>query len=377
MDCGDSSDTQQSKNIEEVERIEADTKDEFDVTKEFGNVLSERPSEQNNTDSVENVNVEKSNDNDNDRTLVDFNAKQGEEEEFIKRKALENPRETVKINPRQGCELCNYTGYVTDGLGIKTVCSCRIREQYQPRVIKDTTPKVKILDKELLDAVIPNKYKEVEFSYDFCRTKVAEMARIQNCTVHNFEGYMQTLSSILAKLATGTLEQSFILGAPNGFGKASFVYTAMKRVLGRGGKVVPFMSLTELARYKVDYEKNLIECLRYNKKYSKSEEQRFDWSDFMDADVLFTYISPNDKELETMILYNIMGVRGNKGKPTIVMTSESLYRFTTDSHLKERYWDNMLAYLREDMTSVDRLIHKSCFKKYNNSIMQVQKGVDF
>ena len=78
------------------------------------------------------------------------------------------------------------------------------------------------------------------------------------------------------------------------------------------------------------------------------------------------------------MLYDLIKVRSKNGKPTVVMTSQSLQWYTSDAKLMERYWSDILSYKGQITNGVglDRLIQVACYKRAFIS-MGAKKGVDY
>lgn len=318
---------------------------------------------------------------------VKLPSKQSEDIEKIKEALIESndthkEATTIQIKPRvgPGCVKCRFTGWITvdEKSGFSVKCDCQVREETKAKETKVVIASA-IKDKEKLRGLIPLERRKDEYDSEIVKNRVKEISANQNCRIYNFDNFDSLMNTILSEVSTGTLKHSYILGAPNGFGKTTFVYTAIKRIVAREGKAVPYIALSELALEKVNYEEKLVERLK-NPRFgmSKKEDNEYDWADYLNADVLFTYLSSIDsKTLESMILSAIVCLRGTKGLPTVVMTSASIAPYKNDLKLKKYYWDEMLDYGGKLVEAgYDRLIHKSCFKLYDNP-MQVVKGVDY
>lgn len=283
--------------------------------------------------------------------------------------------------PGSGCEKCNYTGWIKDAsTGIETKCDCQLIAKRTPKLKKSNKPKVNIENQNLLRNIIPLERRKDEYSLEIALERIRKICNSQNCKVAKYDTYTETLNTILGQIITSKLKNSYIIGAPNGFGKSTFVYTALKRLLAQNKKVVPYLSLVELAEKKVEYETRLLEKLK-NPRFSKPlrrEPDEFIWKDFIEADVLFTFMSAvGSKEIESMILSAIMTLRASKNRPTVVMMSTSIEPYIYDDKLRKYYWDDMFTYSnKEEEVGVDRLIHRSCYRQYNTS-MPIRKGIDY
>ncbi len=267
-----------------------------------------------------------------------------------------------------GCEKCNYTGYITDSLtGLKVKCSCGLSGNTTKKKEKgETALKVKINNSDMLSKIIPQQRLNDEFSTDISAENVREIALFQGCEIVNFDKYIDTLNNILTTINSHKLDKSYLIGAPNGFGKSTFVYTALKRLIARDKKVVPYISLSEIAKLKIEEDDYCLYRLRNSKNKEVTVHSEFKWSDFVNADVLFTYLSAvESKEIESAILFNLLQLREKKGKPTVVFISTSLNPYTSDNRLRQYYWNEMLEYI-PNRHRLDRLTHISTYKQYRN-----------
>ena len=295
--------------------------------------------------------------------------------------------QNVLNNMKVGCDRCNRTGYVVDEeTGITVQCDCVVSNlEVLKRQLAETSAPNYILQNEtamsqLLDMVIPKQRQDDEFSISIGKDKILEILKGADCRVVGVTDFLDKVGIILSEIALGLIGHSYILGAPNGFGKTTFVYTAIKRLMAQGKKVVPYKSLTELAQVKIDYEKDILAQFKFGFKGEK-KEKGFTWKDYLDADVLFTYLStPSSGELESAVLSALMSIRGNNRKPTIVMTSTSLKIYTANPELYKYYWCDMLDNSigeSKDNVGPDRLIHHSCYMIKQGPDYTVKKGRDY
>ena len=185
--------------------------------------------------------------------------------------------------------------------------------------------------------------------------------------------------------------RSYLIGAPNGFGKTSFVYESLITLNKHGFRVAPYISLTELAQLRDDDERYLLRpkhivkykyIVRDNDEYheiGKDEdgneivgdeyvkrpakiENLFSFRDYVNADCLFTFFTEETaKDIESHMLSQILQIRGAKGLPTIVTTCNSLKLYTSQPKLKQYIWDEILAYSEKD-NCYDKIYHVSCYK---------------
>ena len=251
-------------------------------------------------------------------------------------------------------------------------------------------------------ALIPEAYINTEFDV----LKVRDNYRDQSTNTRkhemiHFDEYIETTCDILNSIRRGEkIRGSYIIGAPNGLGKTSFVHTAIMLMYQRRMRVVPYISLSEIAELKVENEKRLarglemklsdrvyqenitylndkgdpnrsrhvemsyyvdIEDNNYYKKPIVITGQ-YSYSEYLNADILFCFLTePSSKEIESYILKSILEIRSAKGLPTVVMVSTSLNPYKNHNVLGPLIWQEILSY-NSNKKSFDRLEHISCFR---------------
>lgn len=313
-----------------------------------------------------------------------------EQLEYIRKysdKTKEQPKKPAQTEFEKvgtGCIKCGFTGLIEDPItGIKAICDCQYREkmrlenEQKERVeFERRNIRLGIKDQKMLELVIPEDRRESDFQEQKAKEHIGSMAVAQNVMIKNYPNYVAGIIEILNNIENDSLNQSYLIGSPSGFGKETAVYTGIKRLLAKGKKVVPYKSLVELGAIKVEYEKELLRQMRgvYD---GNKEKPDFTWKDYLEADVLFTYLSSvASKELESEVLYGIMNIRSKNGLPTIVTTTFPIEAYTSVPKLKQRYWDDMLAYkeVKEGRKQFDRLYHISCFKLYD---IVAKRGKDY
>lgn len=301
--------------------------------------------------------------------------------ERIKELLLKNSKQEVeRVKHGKGCKKCGYTGWITDEeTGMTVQCDCQSVTELKKQV-QAKAPQVKIKNTRALEAVVPIDYRDRDFDLEKAKTYAGSIAMNLELRIMGYGSYIDTVKTVLTSINTSELKNSYIIGAPNGFGKATFVYTAIKRLIAQGKPVVPYLSLIELAELRVEYEDRLLSKLK-NPRFSKSlrlDPDEYIWKDFIGAPVLFTYFSSVDsKVIESAALNALMNLRSAKGRPTIVTTAFSLDPYVGDQKLRSYYWNDMISITnKESSTGVDRLIHRSCYLRPMNS-MNVVKGVDY
>lgn len=254
--------------------------------------------------------------------------------------------------------------------------------------------------------LVPEAYMNCEFDTD----KIADNQRAQNrvsnrrFVIKRFDDYKNVTLGIIATILSNKLpNQSYVIGAPNGFGKTSFVNSCIMAMYGQGRqKVTPYISLMDLAQVKVANDKRLLGGVTsksiyrpswddaYNSEeyiksfYDKFDEEtyvkkpiniidQFSWSEYMNCDVLFCYFTDiTSKVLESEIFKTAITIRGTKGLPTIAMISTSLDPYKNDKNLGEFVWNEILAYDSAE-PSYDRVKHVSCYKDYNAPLKTISK----
>lgn len=250
-------------------------------------------------------------------------------------------------------------------------------------------------------ALIPPAYKDVEFDVQHVKDNVVAQARAARTKfkVRMFGSYIRTLNDIITSIRRGNIPNcSYLIGAPNGFGKTSFVNTCLKIMLQRDWHAVPYISLSELAELRVENERKLLLGMGLKKAIGGENEEdepnyyygdyknivkmpktitgRYSWSEYMNSDVLFCFFSTIDSKLiESHTLKCVLDIRSAKGLPTVVFISTSLNPYTMDRNLREYVWDEILAY-KEDVNCFDRVYHVSCYKTPNNIIKDNELGIE-
>lgn len=235
------------------------------------------------------------------------------------------------------------------------------------------------------DYIVPFAYKNAVFDVERIKSNIKKArTREKLYKVKNFAKYQEICEKILNGLRMDKLpDMSYIIGAPNGFGKTSFVTECLITLRHYRINVVPYISLWELAQLKVENEVRLMSPFKkftedtadgsvtyvepaeqkYNAvKKPKIVVNNFSYSEYINADCLFVFLSGiESKEIESYTLKQVLSIRGAKGLPTIVMCSESLLPYENDQKLREYVWAEIKAY-SEDVGTYDRVFHISCWK---------------
>lgn len=249
--------------------------------------------------------------------------------------------------------------------------------------------------------LIPEAYANVEFDVDHIKENITAQSKAsaRKFKVVKFNNYISTLNSILSSIRTGSRPDcSYIIGAPNGFGKTSFVNTCIKVMYAQGMKAVPYISLTELAELRAENEKSLLKGVSVKARKSLEGDEgensyafssdsdymkmpkvitgMYSWSEYINSDILFCFFSSIDsKVIESHTLKGLLEIRGAKGLPTVVFIATSIDPYRIDYNLREFVWDEILAY-KEDTNCFDRVYHVSCYKRANNTIGDNDLAID-
>lgn len=242
--------------------------------------------------------------------------------------------------------------------------------------------------------IVPQAYENSAFDIEKIKENIRLMYKRSKGAfiTYKLPDYEQICNGILSSIRMKKLPaRSYLIGAPNGFGKTSFVYESLITLNAHGFRVAPYISLTELAQLRLDDEKELLhpktnvvykymvkeaeqyyEVLKDNSgneiignEYIKRPdkiENVFSFRDYINADCLFTFFTEETaREIESYMLSQILQIRGAKGLPTIVMMSKSLELYLKQPKLKQYIWDEILAFSEVD-NCFDRVYHVSCYK---------------
>lgn len=255
-------------------------------------------------------------------------------------------------------------------------------------------------DQAVYEFVIPKAYRNATFDAKMIKENLKYMFSRERRKIINFSGYMETCNGILSAIRMKKLPtRSYIIGAPNGFGKTSFVTECLITLRHHGFVVAPFISLRELADIRAESEKRLMTPFRAFKESSEFDSNRdvyytepnvtvgyikkpeiivgrYSFSEYINADCLFVSLSDiTSKDIETRVLYQLLSIRGAKGLPTIVLTSQSIDPYFKDKKLKTIYWDEMIAHSEREYC-YDRLLHVSTYKSDKYSKLDDKSTVD-
>ena len=254
----------------------------------------------------------------------------------------------------------------------------------------------------VLAGIIPNAYIDCDFNIEqiTINQTLQAKATARKFKCINFDSYKEVTEGIISTIIANKLpDRSYIIGAPNGFGKTSFVNSCILKLFALNRMCVPYISLTELAQVRLTNEQRIAEGIlsdRYymgsyknahlgedyrNKLYSDIDKEtyvkmpihiidKFSWSEYINSDILFCYFTDvRSRVIESEILKTVVNIRGTKGLPTIAMISTSLNPYKNDPKLAEMVWNEILD-TNGTMPGYDRFQHVSCYKDYNAPLIK-------
>lgn len=234
-------------------------------------------------------------------------------------------------------------------------------------------------------SIVPKAYKYATFDTDRIMSNLINQYKrrkgMYTISGIKYNKYLQICQGILSSIRMGKLpDKSYLIGAPNGFGKTSFVMECLMTLLKMSYNVVPYISLWELAQIRVENEHRLMNPY---KKFEDKEKNyaytnpnvtpgfvkkpeiivgRYSYSEYINADCLFVSLTDLiSKDIESHTLYQLLNIRGSKGLPTIVMMSTSLVPYKNDRNLRIQVWDEIETSIEQE-GCYDRLYHISCYK---------------
>ena len=251
-------------------------------------------------------------------------------------------------------------------------------------------------DQAVRERIVPQSYRDATFNIEKIKENIRAQYKLNKMyKVYKFNDYANVCNNILCTIRMKQLpDMSYIIGAPNGFGKTSFVTECLMTLRAHGYKVAPYISLWELAQIRVDNEHRIMNPYR---KFIKEDDQvvyyeqnssdlyikkpqivtnGYSYSEYINADCLFvSFTDIISKDIESHTLYQLLSIRGAKGLPTIVTISTSLEPYENDRALKEYVWDEIRNY-NENRKSFDRVYHVSCYKRKDLNLNNQGQNID-
>lgn len=269
------------------------------------------------------------------------------------------------IKGKSDCDICGGRGYTLNAFGMKERCHCTLAvDKPKEKVEYMDVSLVKNLHyKEMINKVIPKTRLKDDYSLAYFDNNVEMMLLRQNCRLVGENEYKAVINKLLNEAAVGNIKQSYLLSAPNNFGKTTLVHTLLKRYIYKDKSVVPYINLSQLAILRLSYEEAVKARLWGSTKDEKSVNG-FTWQDWITADFVAVKLTETDSAVvESAMLASLLNRRGENDLPTLVTMQYPVRPYTENLQLKRTYWDNILAY-NEIKTGTDRLIYKCTYKQY-------------
>lgn len=264
------------------------------------------------------------------------------------------------------------------------------KEAERTEVDKRIQPEIKMTTRDLAVAkkLVPERYKNAEFDADRIEEAFKEdMKRLHNMySVEKFSRYKEVCYGILTTLRTGNLpDRSWLIGAPNGFGKTTFANECIMIMEEKNMRTVPYISLLELAEIRIAEEKRILRGIdsrnMNDNGYTELGKMPVDvtgcysWSEYMNSECLVCYFTDvASRNIESRTLYQILSIRAAKALPTIVMIATSLKPYVNDITLRDQVWSEILG-VENLKYGYDMLTHVSCYKLRRNAIMNAEEGM--
>lgn len=260
--------------------------------------------------------------------------------------------------------------------------------------------------------LVPKEYRKAIFDIHKIKENVKRdwINSKELYLTYYFKEYIELCTNILNTIRFGELpKRSYIIGAPRGFGKASFVNECIMTLNKNCYRVAPYISLYELGEIRKIDTNNIMRPYSYFEYYRQIAEDRankqevdkeyltqytkngikgnyhieptinrgidvtklktpkavygqYSYSEYINSACVFVALSGiASKDVESQELLQLMNIRSMKGLPTIVTVGTSLDPYTSDINLREQVWDDLLT-RHEDEDLYDRLYHVSTYK---------------
>lgn len=293
--------------------------------------------------------------------------------------------ENTEYDGDPNCSKCRGKGYMLEPvLGLKIKCDCVDRYK-ELKSSKEGTVHgiIKVKGTALLTecmelGLIPRRRINDLLGFREMGDRIGALCKEngESINLYDYEIYKTAIKNVLSCFVVNKeLDYSILFSAPNGFGKTTFVYSCLKLLVLNGKKVVPFVSLFELAQKRLDYmtdttwrkgddyytdtERKMMANASYNGrvKYNKKlqseqveeeeivepkkfidmtdtekdiyiqgiKDKNYTYKDYLDSDVLFCQLSVAEQSyIEISTLKSIMDYRGLHCKPTIIITDRNI-----------------------------------------------------
>lgn len=266
------------------------------------------------------------------------------------------------------------------------------------------------------NSIIPKDFQDAVFDIEKIKNNILAQIKAGGVrfNVRGIKDYEQVCNRIIFQIKSGIIpNRSYLIGAPNGFGKQSFVTECLVECFKNNWTTVPYISLNELAIIAAAEEEASLRGLmstnsrigsqEYSYREDKFKDKRvlgvddldmydfdtirkvytkmpntiignFSWSEYINAPVLFVFFSAiNNRKMEAHTLKSLLMIRSAKGYPTIALTSDSIDPFEKDP-VVGKFWRDIVLRCRDvkpdtgqyndyfEMNDKGTALHVSCYK---------------
>lgn len=288
---------------------------------------------------------------------VETENKRKAEKEENDRKLEEASRELLKLADGE-CTLCNGSGLMAGKFGTKTICRCikeRQKRLLDEKALEEQSSKpvyhATLGERNNITALklVPEEHKDAEFEMNRLTGKGGklELLSIMHKSTVIDNGYIKGLSEILSTIQfRNKLKHSYLISAPNGYSKTTFVYTCIRLLYLSGKKAVPYISILQLMELLSDYiSEHSIFNGGINERQAQDNEESiyYKWKDYLNADIAFVELTANGFEtIEGQMLKTLLSERGRRNLPTIAVTERAFNRYVNTEEQK-KLWANMVT----------------------------------
>jgi len=293
---------------------------------------------------------------------------------------------------------------IFDSIGLKTDDVDSIKRNANEDGVKIQGKELSIIQKTIAikesnrgaavtEGLVPKAQKNAKFEEEKVIDNIKELYERTGglYLTYNLDKYIGICNSILMTLRAKRLpNRSYLIGAPKGFEKTSFVNECLITMRSAGFSAAPYISLWELAQIRVGNEQKIIrprgsysvddsnvyiEDLEISKEITKKPKivtGLYSYSEYINSDCLFVHFTDLvSKDIESHALYQLLSIRGAKCLPTIVLMSTSLKPYLNDEVLRDQVWNDIMIGRQTD-NCYARLYHISCYRFKNVGLKQAE-----
>lgn len=253
-------------------------------------------------------------------TLNKLNSADTEEE------AIEKKEEKKGLD---GCTICNGYGVYEDEYGNVLQCSCVLKKDEAIKKVADNVNMFKMghnlcdAESAVANGLIPEHRKADIFNEKRVKEVATKVGQVLQVSYVNgsFTKYLAELDNISARIRNNIkLGGSYMIYAPNGFGKTTFANECIKTLFAQEKKCVPYTSLIALARERKKY----IERKELFGSGGSKKANTYNWMDYIDASVVFLFVD-TDMLVENKQVWGLLStILEERRKPTIIFTEVPL-----------------------------------------------------